>query len=205
VIHQGARGVEEAAIPADDDDQIGAPGQIFPSQAGNAVALSPGGAGFVNENSQRASDASVAQRVVPKFVRPGHQSAVMPRHVVNQGFFKHLPGVAMSQAPELNLNDRARALLKALVEDYIRTGQPVGSRNLARSSGLSVSPATVRNVRPRSAIVCSSTASSACGRWIRSRSNGFGWIWIRRAGRTHSSWRKPFPPCSPAWPTWQGW
>ena len=52
----------------------------------------------------------------------------------------------MSQTPELNLNDRARHLLKALVEDYIRTGQPVGSRNLARSSGLSVSPATVRNV-----------------------------------------------------------
>lgn len=45
-----------------------------------------------------------------------------------------------------NLNQRARHLLKVLVECYIRDGQPVGSRTLARESGLDVSPATVRNV-----------------------------------------------------------
>ncbi len=44
------------------------------------------------------------------------------------------------------LNPRARHLLKVLVECYIRDGQPVGSRTLARESGLDVSPATVRNV-----------------------------------------------------------
>ncbi|MEQ8799100.1 MAG: heat-inducible transcriptional repressor HrcA [Salinisphaeraceae bacterium] len=44
------------------------------------------------------------------------------------------------------LDDRARALLKTLVERYIHDGQPVGSRLLARSSGLQVSAATVRNV-----------------------------------------------------------
>lgn len=43
------------------------------------------------------------------------------------------------------LNERARLLLKALVERYIRDGQPVGSRTLSRDSGLSLSPATVRN------------------------------------------------------------
>jgi heat-inducible transcriptional repressor len=44
------------------------------------------------------------------------------------------------------LNERARHLLKTLVEAYIREGQPIGSRALSRSSGLSVSAATVRNV-----------------------------------------------------------
>jgi heat-inducible transcriptional repressor len=37
-------------------------------------------------------------------------------------------------------------LLKVLVERYIRDGQPVGSRTLARDAGLDLSPATVRNV-----------------------------------------------------------
>jgi heat-inducible transcriptional repressor len=37
-------------------------------------------------------------------------------------------------------------LLKVLVERYIREGQPVGSRTLARDAGLDLSPATVRNV-----------------------------------------------------------
>lgn len=45
-----------------------------------------------------------------------------------------------------HLNERARHLLRALVERYIRDGQPVGSRMLSRESGMDVSPATVRNV-----------------------------------------------------------
>ena len=44
------------------------------------------------------------------------------------------------------LSERAQRLLTALVEAYIRDGQPVGSRTLTRESGLSVSAATVRNV-----------------------------------------------------------
>lgn len=44
------------------------------------------------------------------------------------------------------LNERARALLKALVERYIADGQPVGSRTLARGMELELSPATIRNV-----------------------------------------------------------
>ncbi len=43
------------------------------------------------------------------------------------------------------IGDRAQHLLKVLVESYIRSGQPVGSRALARDSGLDVSAATVRN------------------------------------------------------------
>lgn len=44
------------------------------------------------------------------------------------------------------LDERARILLKALVERYIADGQPVGSRALSRVSGLELSPATIRNV-----------------------------------------------------------
>jgi heat-inducible transcriptional repressor len=44
------------------------------------------------------------------------------------------------------LSERAQRLLTALVEAYIRDGQPVGSRTLSRESGLTVSSATVRNV-----------------------------------------------------------
>ena len=44
------------------------------------------------------------------------------------------------------LDDRARSLLKTLVERYIADGTPVGSRTLSRASGLDLSPATIRNV-----------------------------------------------------------
>ena len=44
------------------------------------------------------------------------------------------------------LDPRAAHLLKTLVEHYIAEGQPVGSRQLSKHSGLDLSPATVRNV-----------------------------------------------------------
>jgi len=44
------------------------------------------------------------------------------------------------------MDDRAKLLLKALVERYIADGQPVGSRTLSKASGLELSPATIRNV-----------------------------------------------------------
>ena len=44
------------------------------------------------------------------------------------------------------LDERAKLLMKALVERYIMDGQPVGSRTLSRASGLELSPATIRNV-----------------------------------------------------------
>src|SRR3979490_1415142 len=43
-------------------------------------------------------------------------------------------------------SERAQRLLKMLVERYISDGQPVGSRALARLSGLELSPASIRNV-----------------------------------------------------------
>ncbi|HTQ35863.1 MAG TPA: heat-inducible transcriptional repressor HrcA [Steroidobacteraceae bacterium] len=47
---------------------------------------------------------------------------------------------------EARLSERAQQLLKALIESYIRDGQPVGSRSLSRDSGMALSSATVRNV-----------------------------------------------------------
>lgn len=44
------------------------------------------------------------------------------------------------------LDERAKTLLKTLVERYIADGQPVGSRTLSKASGLDLSPATIRNV-----------------------------------------------------------
>lgn len=44
------------------------------------------------------------------------------------------------------LNERSRKILEAIIEDYIDTGEPVGSRNVARRHQMSLSPATVRNV-----------------------------------------------------------
>ena len=42
--------------------------------------------------------------------------------------------------------DRAEEVLKALVERYIRDGEPVGSKAIAQSMVNSASPATIRNV-----------------------------------------------------------
>ena len=51
---------------------------------------------------------------------------------------------SMQRVPT-ELNDRRLQLLKAIVEEYVRTAEPVGSKNLVRRYRLKVSPATVRN------------------------------------------------------------
>ena len=43
------------------------------------------------------------------------------------------------------LDDRKAAILRAVVEEYIQTAQPVGSASCRAIPGLSVSSATVRN------------------------------------------------------------
>ncbi|MFI4891703.1 MAG: heat-inducible transcriptional repressor HrcA [Steroidobacterales bacterium] len=52
----------------------------------------------------------------------------------------------MAEDSDDSLTERAQLLLKALIENYIRDGHPVGSRTLSRDSGLSLSSATIRNV-----------------------------------------------------------
>lgn len=50
------------------------------------------------------------------------------------------------QPPSQLMNERAQHLLRVLIDRYIREGEPIGSRTLARDSRLDLSPATVRNV-----------------------------------------------------------
>ena len=45
-----------------------------------------------------------------------------------------------------SLNDRSRLIFQHIVESWVETGDPVGSRTLSRTSELGVSPATIRNV-----------------------------------------------------------
>lgn len=44
------------------------------------------------------------------------------------------------------LNERSRTILRQIVESYLATGEPVGSRNLARVLPMTLSPASIRNV-----------------------------------------------------------
>lgn len=46
----------------------------------------------------------------------------------------------------LSLNDRTRAIFRSIVETYLATGDPVGSRNLSRALPMTLSPASIRNV-----------------------------------------------------------
>jgi len=54
--------------------------------------------------------------------------------------------VQQNNNKQLEVNERAQHFLKVLIERYIREGQPVGSRTLARDAGMDLSPATIRNV-----------------------------------------------------------
>lgn len=44
------------------------------------------------------------------------------------------------------LNERCQQILEAIIEEYIHTAQPVGSKALIQSRGIKLSPASVRNV-----------------------------------------------------------
>lgn len=51
------------------------------------------------------------------------------------------------QTPTIDLlSDRARDVFRMVVESYLGTGVPVGSRTISRLPGLSLSPASIRNV-----------------------------------------------------------
>ena len=52
----------------------------------------------------------------------------------------------MSNAPIMELTDRARDVFRMVVESYIEFGQPVASRTVSRLPGVNLSPASIRNV-----------------------------------------------------------
>ena len=54
--------------------------------------------------------------------------------------------VALVNTPITELNDRTRSIFKVVVESYLESGAPVGSRTLSKIGGLNLSPASIRNV-----------------------------------------------------------
>ncbi len=54
--------------------------------------------------------------------------------------------LATSQLSLAQLNERSREIFRQIVESYLATGEPVGSRNLSRILPMTLSPASVRNV-----------------------------------------------------------
>ncbi len=49
-------------------------------------------------------------------------------------------------SPIYELNERSREIFRVIVDGYVATGDPVGSRTLSRRLGQNLSPATIRNV-----------------------------------------------------------
>jgi heat-inducible transcriptional repressor len=52
----------------------------------------------------------------------------------------------MASAPIQELSERAREVFRQVVESYLGTGAPVGSRTISRLPGVNLSPASIRNV-----------------------------------------------------------
>ncbi len=61
-----------------------------------------------------------------------------------------MPAPGETPAPEAsvlaNLDARAREIFRRIVDSYLASGEPVGSRHLSRILPISLSPASVRNV-----------------------------------------------------------
>jgi heat-inducible transcriptional repressor len=58
----------------------------------------------------------------------------------------HRIGDPFRDRPAPGLDARSAAVLREIVEQYVETGEPVGSRTLSRRLPLNLSPATIRNV-----------------------------------------------------------
>ena len=54
--------------------------------------------------------------------------------------------MSLNQMAIGELTERSREILRTVVEAYVETGEPVGSRTISRKLGLTLSPATIRNV-----------------------------------------------------------
>jgi len=75
----------------------------------------------------------------------GAVSGTIVAAVTEQPVSQDIP-LGQSQAGLAQLNERSREIFRQIVESYLATGEPVGSRNLARIIPMTLSPASVRNV-----------------------------------------------------------
>jgi heat-inducible transcriptional repressor len=147
------RNAEHRAVAADDHRDVAARAQ-FSGRHGTVIGQAGVQRGLVFHRDfesladQKASHfidhIAAAQRVVftdqcgmfePAFHAELHHST-----------FRRRPLKTAATYNEIAMDERARTLLKTLVERYIADGQPVGSRTLSKAAGLDLSPATIRNV-----------------------------------------------------------
>src|SRR5437764_1285243 len=54
--------------------------------------------------------------------------------------------IGKGQVTLAQINERSREIFRQIVESYLATGEPVGSRNISRLIATPLSPASVRNV-----------------------------------------------------------
>jgi heat-inducible transcriptional repressor len=57
-----------------------------------------------------------------------------------------MPGPVTASSPIHELNERSREIFRLIVDGYVATGEPIGSRTLSRRLAQNLSPATIRNV-----------------------------------------------------------
>ena len=76
---------------------------------------------------------------------PNNPSQPPPRAGLTSGLGGRPPRTVPGLSPS-GLDPRSAAILREIVEQYVETGEPVGSRTLSRRLPLSLSPATIRNV-----------------------------------------------------------
>src|SRR6202140_3278145 len=132
--------------------------------------------------SPSASRLTTARRLRPisrwiSTVRPPCLPAEAPRRVRSKGargpdlslhaarswsLASHDVPIGTSQVSLAQLNERSREIFRQIVESYLATGEPVGSRNISRLITTPLSPAPVRNVMSdleQLGLVCAPPAS----------------------------------------------
>src|SRR5579883_3516402 len=84
---------------------------------------------------------------------PPHAMLALPIQARNQRenrgelvLASHDVPIGSSQVSLAQLNERSREIFRQIVESYLATGEPVGSRNISRLIAVPLSPASVRNV-----------------------------------------------------------
>ncbi|MCC7347786.1 MAG: heat-inducible transcriptional repressor HrcA [Variibacter sp.] len=76
----------------------------------------------------------------------GAQVEAIAAFVRESDLAQHDVPIGSAQVGLAQLNERSRDIFRQVVESYLATGEPVGSRNLSRMISTPLSPASVRNV-----------------------------------------------------------
>ena len=83
------------------------------------------------------------------YICGGRPQAGRPRMIWDhdRDIMKHQTIHTALETPAVQaLSERSRAIFRHIVDAYVSTGAPIGSRTISRKMGMSLSPATVRNV-----------------------------------------------------------